>query len=60
MATLTPHTDNFRLSEVNSVRVMLLRDHHSHNRAEELFVKYAFMGISFILLLWVGTFYLML
>jgi len=23
-------------------------------------VKYAFMGISFILLLWVGTFYLML
>ncbi|MBN1086608.1 MULTISPECIES: membrane protein YpdK [Erwinia] len=23
-------------------------------------VKYAFMGISFILLIWVGTFYLML
>ncbi|MEJ4045073.1 membrane protein YpdK [Erwinia sp. SLM-02] len=23
-------------------------------------MKYAFMGISFILLLWVGTFYLML
>nr|WP_194710761.1 membrane protein YpdK [Erwinia persicina] len=29
-------------------------------RSEDLFVKYALMGISFILLIWVGTFYLML
>jgi hypothetical protein len=29
-------------------------------RSEEFFVKYALMGISFILLIWVGTFYLML
>ncbi|WP_197060497.1 membrane protein YpdK [Erwinia oleae] len=27
---------------------------------QEWFVKYALMGISFILLVWAGTFYLML
>ncbi|MGX0000606.1 hypothetical protein ACUXI4_004446 [Pantoea piersonii] len=43
-----------------SVRVALAWDRSRRNRSEELFVKYALMGISFFVLLWVGTFVLMM
>jgi hypothetical protein len=44
----------------HSVRVALVWDRSRRNRSEELCVKYALMGISFFVLLWVGTFVLML
>ncbi len=44
----------------HSVRVALAWDRYRRNRSEELCVKYALIAISFFVLLWVGTFVLML
>lgn len=55
-----PATVAHRPAGIDSVRVTQVRDRHCRNRAEEQYVKYAMMGISFILFIWAGTFYLML